>query len=78
MEFGDGSELDDLDLPPNSAVQSFVEDERKLSREICAQCRECKLEIVVEGVCSTCRNDKSDPVPKLSAKNLVHPSMLSL
>lgn len=80
--FGDGSDLMDIDLPTDSALdareakllQDLNEKLAAVQYEACNNCWEEGFDLhVVDGSCSSCRNDKGEPVKKWSAANRVHP-----
>ncbi|EDR04581.1 uncharacterized protein LACBIDRAFT_330518 [Laccaria bicolor S238N-H82] len=82
--FGDGADLMNLDLPDNKALteresallRNLKKELDKIKFETCDHCLEEGFGMNVEdGMCSSCRRDKADPVRKWSAANNVQPGL---
>ncbi|KAJ3507790.1 hypothetical protein NMY22_g16823 [Coprinellus aureogranulatus] len=83
--FGSGEELMEVDLPEDSALDAREAElmrnfERALDNiafESCDSCMEEGFDLkIIEGKCSSCRNDKSDsPVKKWSIENESQPGI---
>ena len=82
--FGDGADLMNLDLPDDKALteresallRNLNKELDKIKFETCDHCLEEGFDMSVEdGMCSSCRRDKADPVRKWSAANNVQPGL---
>ncbi|KAF6749533.1 hypothetical protein DFP72DRAFT_743886, partial [Ephemerocybe angulata] len=82
--FGTGAEFANVHLPSDSVLDAreaglmanFEEALGNIKLECCAACHEEGFEMkLIEGQCSSCRNDKCDPVKKWSTQNSTQPAL---